>query len=99
MSTVQLADINSTIISGAFNDEQLNSIASAIKFARNQLVRQNTGSLVKGSKVKFTSSRNGIGTVTGTVEKVNRKYVIVRETTNGLVGSSWRVPANMLQPA
>jgi len=36
MATIQ--DINSTIIAGSFTNEQLDSIAMAIKFARNQLV-------------------------------------------------------------
>jgi hypothetical protein len=53
--------------------------------------------LVKGSKVKFTNSRNG-QTVVGTVDKVNRKFILVREDKPGsLVGGVWRVPANMLE--
>jgi hypothetical protein len=47
--------------------------------------------------VKFTSSRNG-QTILGTVEKVNRKFIIVRENGKAF-GGSWRVPANMLQAA
>jgi exosome complex RNA-binding protein Csl4 len=92
MTTIN--DINSAIISGAFTNDQLDSIVTAVKFARNQITRQNTGSLVIGSKVKFTSTRNG-QTVLGTVEKVNRKYIIVREQGRG----AWRVPANMLSAA
>jgi exosome complex RNA-binding protein Csl4 len=94
MTSIQ--DINSAIISGAFTNDQLNSIVTAVKFARNQITRQNTGSLVIGSKVKFTSTRNG-QTVLGTVEKVNRKYIIVRE--QGTLHGTWRVPANMLSAA
>jgi hypothetical protein len=94
MTTIQ--DINSAIISGAFTNDQLDSIVTAVKFARNQITRQNTGSLVIGSQVKFTSSRNG-QTILGTVEKVNRKYIIVREP--GTLRRAWRVPANMLSAA
>ena len=94
MATIQ--EINSTIIGGAFTDEQLNSIAMAIKFARNQLAAKAKFTLVKGSQVKFTSSKSG-QTVLGTVEKVNRKFIIVRE--NGKAFGNWRVPANMLQAA
>jgi len=94
MTTIQ--DINSTIISGAFTNEQLDSIQMAIKFARNQLAQKNKFTFRAGSQVKFTSSRNG-QTVLGTVEKVNRKFIIVRE--NGKAFGSWRVPANMLSAA
>lgn len=94
MATIQ--EINSTIIGGTFTNEQLDSIQMAIKFARNQLAQQNKFTFRAGSQVKFTSSRNG-QTVIGTVEKVNRKFIIVRE--NGKAFGSWRVPANMLSAA
>lgn len=94
MSTIQ--EINSTIIAGAFTNDQLDSIAMAIKFARNQLAAKAKFTLVKGSQVKFTSSKSG-QTVLGTVEKVNRKFIIVRE--NGKAFGNWRVPANMLSAA
>lgn len=94
MTTIQ--DINSTIISGQFTNDQLNSIVQAVTFARNQLAQKTRFTLVKGSQVKFTSSRNG-QTVLGTVEKVNRKFVIVRES--GKAFGTWRVPANMLEAA
>ena len=94
MSTIQ--EINSTIIAGAFTNEQLDSIQMAIKFAKNQLATKAKFTLVKGSQVKFTSSKSG-QTVLGTVEKVNRKYIIVRE--HGKAFGNWRVPANMLQAA
>ena len=94
MSTIQ--EINSTIIAGSFTNEQLDSIQTAIKFARNQLATKAKFTLVKGSQVKFTSSKSG-QTVLGTVEKVNRKFIIVRET--GKAFSTWRVPANMLAAA
>ena len=94
MTTIQ--DINSTIIAGNFTNDQLNSIMTAITFARNQLATKNKFTLRKGSSVKFVSSRNG-QTILGTVEKINRKYVIVRE--NGKAFGTWRVPANMLEAA
>lgn len=94
MATIQ--DINSTIIGGQFTNDQLDSIAMAIKFARNQLAAKAKFTLVKGSQVKFVSSKSG-QTVLGTVEKINRKYIIVRE--NGKAFGNWRVPANMLSAA
>jgi len=94
MTTIQ--DINSTIIAGNFTNDQLNSIMTAITFARNQLAQKNKFTLRAGSSVKFVSSRSG-QTILGTVEKINRKYVIVRE--NGKAFGTWRVPANMLEAA
>jgi len=38
MTTIQ--DINSTIIAGNFTNDQLNSIMTAITFARNQLAQK-----------------------------------------------------------
>mgnify|MGYP003344996428 len=93
MTTIQ--EINSTIISGQFTNDQLNSIAMAIKFARNQLGQQNKFALTLGSQVKFVSSRSG-QTVFATVQKINRKFVIVKENGKAY-GGTWRVPANMLE--
>lgn len=91
MPTIQ--EINATIISGQFTNEQLDAITMAVKFARNQIAQKNRFTLVKGTNVKFTSSRTG-QTVIGTVEKVNRKFVIVKAPQG-----NWRVPANMLSAA
>jgi hypothetical protein len=97
MATIQ--EINSSIIGGNFTNDQLDSIIMAIKFARNQLATKAKGSFVKGTKVKFTSSRNG-QTILGTVDKVNRKFILVREDKPGIqIGGVWRVPANMLEAA
>ena len=97
MTTLTIAEINTAIIAGNFTNDQLNSIGDAIKFARAQIANQNKFTLVKGSQVKFTNSRSG-QTVLGTVEKVNRKFIIVRETGKAF-GGNWRVPANMLTAA
>ena len=88
-----LQEINRSIIAGTFTNEDLNSIGDAIKFARAQIATKNKFTLVKGTSVKFTNSRSG-QTVKGTVEKVNRKFIIVK---SGL--TNWRVPANMLSAA
>jgi hypothetical protein len=93
MTTLSIANINTAIIAGSFTNEQLNSISDAIKFARAQIASQVKFTLVKGSTVKFTNSRSG-QTVIGTVDKVNRKFIIVK---SGLM--NWRVPANMLSAA
>ena len=93
MSKIQ--QVNSAIMFGDFTNEELNSIIDAVKFARASIANQNKRALTLGTLVKFTSSRTGMP-VTGTVQKINRKFIIVRET-NKL--SNWRVPANMLEAA
>lgn len=95
MATIQ--EINRTIISGEFTNDQLNSIMAAVKFARNQIANVNKFTLVKGTQVKFVNSRTG-QTVVGTVEDVKRKFIHVRENTSGrLTSGVWRVPASMLE--
>jgi hypothetical protein len=86
-----ISEINRAILSGNFTNDQLISIGDAIKFARAQIAQKNKYTLTVGTKVKFTSTRTG-QTVMGNVEKVNRKFIIVR---SGM--TNWRVPANMLQ--
>lgn len=91
MATIQ--EINSNIISGQFTNDQLDSIIMAVKFARSQIAKQNKFTFVRGSKVRFTSSRTG-QTVIGEVTDVKRKFIHVR---SGM--TNWRVPANMIQAA
>ena len=86
-----ISDINRAILSGNFTNDQLISIGDAIKFARGQIAQKNKYTLTVGTKVQFTSTRTG-QTVMGNVEKINRKFIIVR---SGM--TNWRVPANMLQ--
>ena len=88
---MDVKQINSAIISGIYTNDDLNSIAEAVKYARAQLSKINRRSLMPGDTVKFTSNRNGV-TYTGTVNKVKLKYVLVR-TNDGL----YNVPANMLE--
>lgn len=90
---MKVQEINSAIISGVFTNDDLNSIANAIKFARAQLAKQNARAFWNGDTVKFTSNRNGV-TYTGTVEKIKLKYALVR-TGN----SRFNVPLSMLEAA
>ena len=92
---MNIKEINTAIMHGDFTNEQLNSISDSIRFARAQLAVRNKSTMGKGSKVKFTNSRSGV-TVLGEVEKVNRKFVIVRENNPGFIATNWRVPASML---
>jgi len=90
---MNIKEINSAIMHGDFTNQELNSIGDAIRFARAQLIARNKMMLSVGANVKFTSSSRG--TLIGTVEKINRKFVIVRET--GKAFGNWKVPANMLE--
>ncbi len=91
MKTVQ--EINAAIMSGNFTDAELNSINDAVKFVRSRIAQKNVFTLRAGANVQFTSNRNGM-TYKGVVEKVNRKYIVVRTPQGG-----FRVPANMLSAA
>lgn len=91
----EIQQVNQAIMFGNFTNTELDSIISAIKFARGQIVKQNKREMTVGTPVKFVSSRDG-RTVLGTVKKVNRKFILVNE--NGRP-STWRVPANMLEVA
>jgi len=89
----EIQQINSNIMFGSFTNDELDSIINAVKFARAQLAKQAKNSFVRGSKVKFTSSRTG-QVVIGEVTDVKRKFIHVR---SGFM--NWRVPANMLSAA
>jgi hypothetical protein len=88
METIQ--EINSAIMNGNFNNEQLLSVIDAVKYARSRLTNQIKYSLTLGDNVNFTSTKTGRN-MTGVVTKIAIKYVTVK-TINGM----WRVPANML---
>jgi hypothetical protein len=78
---------------GNLSNVELESVISAVKYARAQLTKQKARAFGVGDSVKFTSNRNGL-TYVGTVNKVKIKYVLVK-TNGGL----FNVPANMLEAA
>ena len=88
-ATIQ--EVNTAIMFGNFTNEQLNSIVSAVQYARAQLGKEKIRTFTKGDTVKFHSVKRGV-TVTGTVTKVAIKYVTVKD---GVM--LWKVPANMLE--
>ena len=71
---------------------QLQEGIEAVQLKRQYLAKQAIKKFVVGDMVQFTSKRTG-GKVNATVEKVNRKYVIV---STHIGGEKWRVPASML---
>jgi hypothetical protein len=93
MTYATIQEVNTAIMHGDFTNEQLNSIISAVTYARTQLGKQKIREFRKGDTVKFTSIKRGC-VMSGTVSKVAIKYVTVA-TQQGL----WKVPANMLEAA
>lgn len=87
---MNVEQINQEIIAGNFSNEDLMTIADAIKFARSRLGRKVKQGLKIGDNVNFTNSKTGRN-YTGTVVKIAIKFVTVR-TADGM----WRVPAAML---
>jgi small-conductance mechanosensitive channel len=88
-----MADLRNILVdirNGDLNNDDLNLIIEAVKFARKRLAQTAKRDLKIGDNVNFTSTKTGQN-VTGMVTKIAIKYVTVR-TINGL----WRVPANML---
>lgn len=71
---------------------QLKQVAEAIQLKRQFLAKQAIKNFTVGDMVQFTSSKTG-GKINATVEKVNKKYVIV---SSHIGGDKWRVPATML---
>lgn len=97
MANLSIQDVNTAIMFGDFTDEQLRSIGSAITYRRNQILKANKREMAVGSQVKFTGRQGRV--VIGTVTKINRKFIIVREQSQGnsIFGTNWRVPGNMLE--
>ena len=93
MSQLSIQDVNSAIMFGSFTNEQLNSIASAIKYRRGQIGKETKRELGLGSVVKFTHPKTG-RVHQGNVVKIAIKNIKVKE---GL--TTWNVPANLLTVA
>ena len=90
---MDIKQINSAIMFGTFTNTELESIMSAVQYARAQLRAVKIRTFTKGDTVKFHSIKRGV-TVTGTVTKVAIKYVTVKDGV-----TLWKVPANMLEAA
>ena len=88
---MNVSQINTAIIQGTFTNDELSSMIDAVKFAKSKLTNRVKFTISNGSKVKFTSNKNGI-TYSGTVEKVAIKFATVN-TGQG----RWKVPMNMLE--
>lgn len=89
--------IASAIISGSFDNDELNIIVDAIKFSRARMGERTKRELAIGNKVKFTDPRTGVEH-TGTITKIKIKNVLVNCPTFGR-GGLVNVPANLLSLA
>lgn len=72
------------------NNDEINQVVEAIKLQRTFNARATARALTVGDTVQFTGRANR--TVVGTVEKINRKTVVVNSPTQG----KWKVTASML---
>ncbi len=91
MSTFTAADVKAlnSLLANADSDD-LRLMADLMKRRRDLIGRLNMGRLTIGQKVQFTGKRGA--TLTGTIQKVNRKKCVV-QTPTGL----WNVPGTMLK--
>lgn len=93
MRDLSINDINTAIMFGDWTNDNINSMIAAIKYARNQLGKNAKRSLVIGDAVRFVG-RSG-RSYNGSITKIMQKNCVVRTTC----GTSYRVPANMLEKA
>ena len=85
MSQLTIQDVNSAIMFGSFTNEQLESIASAVKFRRGEIAKSVKRNVTKGATVKFYNNRLGREMIS-TVEKVAIKFITVREQSAKMGG-------------
>jgi hypothetical protein len=90
---MNLNQIKAEILTGSFDNAQLQELMETVQYARAQLGKTVKRQLAPGASVSFVSNRSG-QRVLGTVERVAIKNVVVR-THLGL----YRVPANMIEVA
>ena len=87
---MNIKEITHEIMFGGLSNQDLESVISAVQFARAQLSKNTKRSLSVGNTVTFRSPR--LGSHTGRVEKIAIKYITIR-TPQGL----YKVPANMVE--
>ena len=90
MSQLTIQQVNSAIMFGDFTNDQLASIAGAVKYRRGQIVKDTKRSLITGDVVRFTHPKTG-RVHQGNVVKIAIKNIKVREGV-----TTWNVPASMI---
>jgi hypothetical protein len=86
-----ISEVNHEIMHGNFTNDQLNAIASAIRYRRAQLSKEIKVTIRVGDTVKFYHPKLGQD-LQGPVKKIKIKNVLV-STQRGL----YNVPANLLE--
>jgi hypothetical protein len=89
--------VNHAIMAGTFTNDQLNSIVTSIKLAKNLLTWGNLSKFQPGDSVSFVTKGKKI---IGTVERTLQKNVHVKETLSPyekFPHKLWRVPAFALE--
>jgi len=87
---MDIETLRRAIFNGNWSNDDLNSMADALKWARADLTKRTKRTLTLGDTVHWESAKSGRNS-TGVVLKIAQKFVTVK-TINGL----WKVPANML---
>lgn len=90
---MNLNQIKAQILTGGFDNAELQELMETVQYARAQLGKTVRRQLQPGINVSFVSNRSG-QRVLGTVERVAIKNIVVR-THLGM----YRVPANMIEVA
>lgn len=88
---ISINDVNQAIMHGDFTNDQLNAIASAIRFRRSQIGKEVKVTIRVGDTVKFYHPKLGLD-LQGPVTKVKIKNILV-QTQRG----TYNVPANLLE--
>ena len=94
--------INANVISEILqaDSDDLNRIVEAVKSRRDALGRQTKFQLSIGDRVTFKTKKRGRGRVIGTIEKINRKNLVVLEDGEGFRrGVQWTVPPILVTKA
>tara|TARA_Y100001963_G_C6513350_1_gene323125 strand:- start:234 stop:515 length:282 start_codon:yes stop_codon:yes gene_type:complete len=90
MKSKEYREVQSMIMN--MDNDEMNGLIEIIKFRRNQIQSEAKKMFKVGDKVYFVSKKQG--KVYGTVEKINRKYIVI-DQTNGMM--SWRVSPSFLK--
>ena len=86
-------EIVATLMSGTLNNDDIEQVAQALKYARTQVGKSIKRQLRPGVSVKFYHPKQRFY-IAGTVNRVKQKYVLV-----DTVGGRYNVPANLLEMA
>ena len=81
------------LMSGSLNNDDIERVAQALKYARAQVGREVKRQLAPGASVRFYHPKQNFY-IAGTVNRIKQKYVLV-DTPRG----RYNVPANLLEMA